>query len=51
MKRIYDIVDSDCRAFLKQKDKIADIDEQIRRLEYRKNKIVRCRNNAINDEE
>ena len=51
IERIYDIVDSDCRAFLKQEDEIADIDEQIRRLEYKKNKIVRCRNNTINDEE
>ena len=51
IERIYDIVDSDCRAFLKQEDEIADIDEQIRRLEYKKNKIVKCRNNTINDEE
>ena len=47
IERIYDIVDSDCRAFLKQEDEIANIDEQIRRLEYKRNKIVRCRNNTV----
>ena len=41
IKRIYNIVDSDCRAFLEQEDEIADIDEQIRRLKDKKGKIAR----------
>lgn len=41
IERIYDIVDSDCYTFLKQKEQLADIDEQIRRLKDKKSKIVR----------
>ena len=40
IERIYDIVDIDCRAFLEQNDEIVDIDEQIRKLKNRKNKIL-----------
>lgn len=40
IERIYDIVDRDCRAFLERNDEIADIDEQIRKLKNRKNKIL-----------
>ena len=41
IERIYDIVDRDCRAFLERNDEIVDIDEQIRKLKNRKNKILR----------
>ena len=41
IKRIYNIVDFDCRTFLEQEDEIADIDEQIRKLEDKKSKIAR----------
>ena len=40
IERIYDIVDRDCRAFLERNDEIVDIDEQIRKLKNRKNKIL-----------
>ena len=40
IERIYDIVDRDCRVFLDQNNEIADIDEQIRKLKNRKNKIL-----------
>ena len=41
VERIYDIVDRDCHAFLERNDEITDIDEQIRKLKNRKNKILR----------
>ena len=40
IERISDIVDRDCCAFLERNDEIADIDEQIRKLKNRKNKIL-----------
>ena len=40
VERIYDIVDRDCHAFLERNDEIVDIDEQIRKLKNRKNKIL-----------
>lgn len=41
IERIYNVVSSDCRTFLEQEDEIADIDEQIHRLEDKKSKIAR----------
>ena len=40
IKRIYDIVDIYCRAFLEQYDEIIDINKQMRELKNRKNKIL-----------
>lgn len=38
-KRICDIVDSDCRSFLKKEEQIVDIDKEIRKLENQKKKL------------
>ena len=38
-KRICDIVNSDCRDFLKKEEEIAKIDQEIRKLEEKKSKI------------
>ena len=38
-KRICDVVDSDCRYFLKKEEEIASIDQEIRKLEDKKSKI------------
>ena len=41
IERIYDIVDIDCRAFLRQEEQIADIDKQIREFQNKKKEIER----------
>lgn len=38
-KRICDMVDSDCRSFLKKEEQIAGIDKEIRKLENQKKKL------------
>ena len=40
IKRIYSSVNEDCHTLLKKVDEIADIDEQIRKLENRKRKLL-----------
>ena len=40
IKRIYSLVNSNCRIFLEKGDEIANIDEQIRKLENRKRKLL-----------
>ena len=39
--RIYDIVDMDCHAFLRQEEQIAEIDKQIREFQNKKKQIGR----------
>ena len=41
IERIYDIVDSDCYNFLKQKEQMSDIDKQIRKFQNKKKQIER----------
>lgn len=41
IERIYDIVDIDCHAFLRQEEQIADIDKQIREFQNKKKQIER----------
>ena len=40
-ERIYDIVDMDCHAFLRQEEQIAEIDKQIREFQNKKKQIER----------
>ena len=40
IKRIYSSVNEDCRILLTKVDEIADIDDQIRKLESRKRKLL-----------
>ena len=41
IERIYDIVDRDCYAFLRQEEQISDIDKQIREFQNKKKQIER----------
>ena len=41
IERIYDIVDRDCHAFLRQEEQIAEIDKQIREFQNKKKQIER----------
>ena len=41
IERIYDIVDIDCRAFIRREEQLADIDKQIREFQNKKKEIER----------
>ena len=41
IERIYDIVDMDCRVFLRREEQLADIDKQIREFQNKKKQIER----------